>query len=179
MEGAGKHGDALHARHLPLFTQDAVRVFFNQQTGVMPDVFDATLYLQPWIPPGSESSPEDFVEAAPEPEPELISTQPLMDRLAVLAELINNPEKLIKRAARAFADKGIRTNVTLCFSAAQAMLAAKAGATFISPFIGRLDDINLDGSCTGTESLPKRDIPQVVIVRMKFEILLGKKQNRA
>ena len=36
-------------------------------------------------------------------------------------------------------------NVTLCFSAAQAILAAKAGATFISPFIGRLDDINLDG----------------------------------
>jgi transaldolase len=36
-------------------------------------------------------------------------------------------------------------NVTLCFSANQALLAAKAGATFISPFIGRLDDINLDG----------------------------------
>ena len=49
------------------------------------------------------------------------------------------------RAARAFSDKGIRTNVTLCFSAAQAMLAAKAGATFISPFAGRLDDIGFDG----------------------------------
>jgi len=45
------------------------------------------------------------------------------------------------RATRAFADKGIKTNVTLCFSAAQAMLAAKAGATFISPFVGRLDDV--------------------------------------
>ena len=41
--------------------------------------------------------------------------------------------------------EGINTNVTLCFSATQALLAAKAGAAFISPFIGRLDDINLDG----------------------------------
>jgi transaldolase len=49
------------------------------------------------------------------------------------------------RATRAFADKGIRTNVTLCFSAAQAMLAAKAGATFISPFVGRLEDHGADG----------------------------------
>jgi transaldolase len=58
------------------------------------------------------------------------------DKLAAIA-----PNVVVKlpltwdglRAARAFADKGIRTNVTLCFSAAQAMLAAKAGATFISP----------------------------------------------
>ena len=49
------------------------------------------------------------------------------------------------RATRAFADKGIKTNVTLCFSAAQAMLAAKAGATYVSPFVGRLDDISEDG----------------------------------
>ena len=49
------------------------------------------------------------------------------------------------RAARAFSDKGIKTNVTLCFSAAQAMLAAKAGATFISPFVGRHDDNGFDG----------------------------------
>ncbi len=41
--------------------------------------------------------------------------------------------------------QGVKTNVTLCFSANQALLAAKAGATYISPFIGRLDDINLDG----------------------------------
>jgi transaldolase len=41
--------------------------------------------------------------------------------------------------------KGIKTNLTLCFSANQALLAAKAGATYISPFIGRLDDINVDG----------------------------------
>lgn len=49
------------------------------------------------------------------------------------------------KAARHFAQKGIGTNVTLCFSANQALLAAKAGATYISPFVGRLDDQNLDG----------------------------------
>lgn len=49
------------------------------------------------------------------------------------------------RACRYFTAKGIKTNVTLCFSANQALLAAKAGATYISPFVGRLDDINLDG----------------------------------
>lgn len=43
-------------------------------------------------------------------------------------------------AAREFAREGVRTNVTLCFSAAQALLAAKAGAAFVSPFIGRIDD---------------------------------------
>ena len=48
-------------------------------------------------------------------------------------------------ATREFAHEGIQTNVTLCFSAAQAMLAAKAGATYISPFIGRLDDHGADG----------------------------------
>lgn len=49
------------------------------------------------------------------------------------------------RACRALSDAGHMVNVTLCFSPAQAILAAKAGATFISPFIGRLDDIHLDG----------------------------------
>ena len=48
-------------------------------------------------------------------------------------------------ACRHFAAKGIRTNLTLCFSANQALLVAKAGATYVSPFVGRLDDINLDG----------------------------------
>ena len=46
---------------------------------------------------------------------------------------------------KTLSDEGIMVNVTVCFSANQALLAAKAGATFISPFIGRLDDINLDG----------------------------------
>ncbi|WP_319566977.1 fructose-6-phosphate aldolase [Cohaesibacter marisflavi] len=49
------------------------------------------------------------------------------------------------KACRKLSDKGIKTNVTLCFAANQALLAAKAGATYISPFIGRLDDLNLDG----------------------------------
>ncbi|RYE58492.1 MAG: fructose-6-phosphate aldolase, partial [Hyphomicrobiales bacterium] len=49
------------------------------------------------------------------------------------------------KATKYFKDKGVKTNVTLCFSANQALLAAKAGATYISPFIGRLDDINIDG----------------------------------
>ncbi|GMG82476.1 fructose-6-phosphate aldolase [Paralimibaculum aggregatum] len=49
------------------------------------------------------------------------------------------------RACKTLSDAGTMVNVTLCFSANQALLAAKAGATFISPFIGRLDDIGLDG----------------------------------
>ncbi|MEM7423249.1 MAG: fructose-6-phosphate aldolase [Pseudomonadota bacterium] len=49
------------------------------------------------------------------------------------------------RACKALTDAGNMVNVTLCFSTNQALLAAKAGATFISPFIGRLDDIGLDG----------------------------------
>ncbi len=49
------------------------------------------------------------------------------------------------KAIRYFTDKGIRTNCTLIFSAGQALLAAKAGATYVSPFVGRLDDISTDG----------------------------------
>lgn len=49
------------------------------------------------------------------------------------------------RATKTFSGRGIKTNVTLCFSPNQALLAAKVGATYISPFIGRLDDINLEG----------------------------------
>jgi transaldolase len=49
------------------------------------------------------------------------------------------------KACKALSDERIRVNVTLCFSAAQAILAAKAGATFVSPFVGRLDDIATNG----------------------------------
>ncbi|HSN14387.1 MAG TPA: fructose-6-phosphate aldolase, partial [Anaeromyxobacteraceae bacterium] len=49
------------------------------------------------------------------------------------------------RAVKTLTSRGIMTNVTLCFSAVQALLAAKAGATYISPFVGRLDDISQDG----------------------------------
>ncbi|MDF3075541.1 MAG: tal [Alphaproteobacteria bacterium] len=53
------------------------------------------------------------------------------------------PEGL--KACKAFSSEGVMVNVTLCFSAAQAILAAKAGAAFVSPFVGRLDDIGEDG----------------------------------
>jgi transaldolase len=49
------------------------------------------------------------------------------------------------KAVRTCTNEGIKTNVTLCFSATQALLAAKAGATYISPFVGRLDDVSQDG----------------------------------
>lgn len=49
------------------------------------------------------------------------------------------------KACKHFSSKGVKVNVTLCFSAAQAILAAKAGAAFISPFVGRLDDVGQDG----------------------------------
>ena len=48
-------------------------------------------------------------------------------------------------AVKVFTAEGVRTNVTLCFSAAQALLAAKAGASYVSPFVGRLDDVGEDG----------------------------------
>jgi transaldolase len=53
------------------------------------------------------------------------------------------PEGL--KAVKTCTDEGIKTNVTLCFSATQALLAAKAGATYISPFVGRFDDVSQDG----------------------------------
>lgn len=49
------------------------------------------------------------------------------------------------KAVKALSDKGIKTNVTLIFSASQALLAARAGASYVSPFVGRLDDISFDG----------------------------------
>ncbi|MBU1445890.1 fructose-6-phosphate aldolase [Patescibacteria group bacterium] len=49
------------------------------------------------------------------------------------------------KACKYFSNKGVQTNLTLCFSSGQAILAAKAGATFVSPFVGRLDDIDFDG----------------------------------
>lgn len=69
-------------------------------------------------------------------------------KLAELAPNIVVKVPMIKegvKALRWFADNGIRTNCTLVFSAGQAILAAKAGATYLSPFIGRIDDINWEG----------------------------------
>ena len=70
------------------------------------------------------------------------------EQLADLHEQIVVKVPMIKEGIKAikyFTDKGIRTNCTLVFSAGQALLAAKAGATYVSPFIGRLDDISTDG----------------------------------
>jgi transaldolase len=70
-----------------------------------------------------------------------------------LLKKIDNPNIVIKlpmcaeglKACKMLTAKGIKTNVTLIFSAAQALLAAKAGATYVSPFVGRVDDIDWDG----------------------------------
>jgi transaldolase len=75
----------------------------------------------------------------------------MMREAAVLKKIASNvtiklpltPDGL--RACKTLTGEGVQTNVTLCFSAAQALLAAKAGATFVSPFVGRLDDIGQDG----------------------------------
>jgi transaldolase len=70
------------------------------------------------------------------------------EELAELHEQIVVKIPMIKEGIKAikyFTDNGIRTNCTLVFSAGQALLAAKAGATYVSPFIGRLDDISTDG----------------------------------
>ena len=80
-----------------------------------------------------------------------IELEGMLDQAHTLAEI--HPNIVIKlpliteglRACKRLTDKGIKTNVTLCFSASQALLAAKAGATYVSPFIGRLDDISEDG----------------------------------
>ncbi len=65
----------------------------------------------------------------------------LDDKIVVKVPMIKEGVKAIKY----FSQKGIKTNCTLVFSAGQALLAAKAGATYVSPFIGRLDDISTDG----------------------------------
>ncbi|MEG1451174.1 fructose-6-phosphate aldolase [Brevundimonas sp.] len=78
------------------------------------------------------------------------------------------------RATRTFTDRGIKTNVTLCFSAAQAMLAAKAGATFISPFVGRLDDHGADGGLLIEEIRALYDMQD-----FKTEILAASLRNTA
>lgn len=65
----------------------------------------------------------------------------IADNIVVKIPMIKDGVKALKY----FADKGIRTNCTLVFSAGQAILAAKAGATYVSPFIGRIDDTNWDG----------------------------------
>lgn len=73
--------------------------------------------------------------------PEARNLARIADNVVVKVPLIKDGIKAIKTLSQ----EGIRTNCTLCFSATQALIAAKAGATYISPFIGRLDDITEDG----------------------------------
>ncbi len=65
----------------------------------------------------------------------------IADNVVIKVPLITDGIKAIKTLS----DEGIKTNCTLCFSSSQALVAAKAGATYISPFVGRLDDISTDG----------------------------------
>jgi transaldolase len=84
---------------------------------------------------------------------EVVSTdyQGMLDEGRMLASIASNVVVKVPlilegiKAIRTFSDEGIRTNCTLCFSATQALVAAKAGASYISPFIGRLDDVSSDG----------------------------------
>ncbi len=93
----------------------------------------------------------DIVDGPVSAEVVAIDAEGILKEGRVLAKLHKNvvvkvpliPEGL--KAVRIFKKEGIRTNVTLCFSANQALLAAKAGATYISPFIGRLDDTSHEG----------------------------------
>ncbi|MEX0845061.1 MAG: fructose-6-phosphate aldolase [Balneolaceae bacterium] len=73
--------------------------------------------------------------------PEAREIAKIADNVVVKVPLIKDGIKAIKTLT----EEGIKTNCTLCFSATQALIAAKAGATYISPFLGRLDDISTDG----------------------------------
>ncbi len=82
-----------------------------------------------------------------------LETDGMVKEALELVEKINNPNLVIKipmtpaglGAVKQLTAKGIHTNVTLVFSAAQALLAARAGATYVSPFLGRLDDVGMTG----------------------------------
>ncbi len=69
----------------------------------------------------------------------------ILEAISEICELVDGPVSAGLKACKVLSGDGFMVNVTLCFSANQALLAAKAGATFISPFVGRLDDIGQDG----------------------------------
>lgn len=93
----------------------------------------------------------DIVDGPVSAEVLATDTQGILDEGRELAKI--HPNVYVKvpliseglKAVRVFSSEGIHTNVTLCFSPTQAMLAAKAGATIVSPFVGRLDDVSDDG----------------------------------
>lgn len=82
-----------------------------------------------------------------------LETDAMVEEAMTLVEKIGNPNLVIKipmlpaglAAVKQLSARGVKTNVTLIFSAAQALLAARAGASYVSPFLGRLDDIGQDG----------------------------------
>lgn len=97
---------------------------------------------------------KEICEAVPGPvsaEVSAIDYDGMMREAAVIRKIADNIAVKVPltwdglKACKALTDDGSMVNVTLCFSAPQALLAAKAGATFVSPFIGRLDDAGLDG----------------------------------
>ncbi len=99
----------------------------------------------------------DIVKIVPGPvsaEVTALDKQGMLDQAHQYADIA--PNIVIKvpliaeglKAVKALTEEGLKTNVTLCFSSVQALLAAKAGATYISPFVGRLDDIGVDGMGT-------------------------------
>ena len=97
---------------------------------------------------------KEILETVPGPvslEVVSLDTQGMVDEARQLAKLGDNVVIKIPmtteglRAVKILSEEGIKTNVTLVFSPLQALLAAKAGATFVSPFVGRLDDIGHDG----------------------------------
>ena len=96
----------------------------------------------------------DIVKIVPGPvsaEVTALDKQGMLDQAHQYADIASNivikvpliPEGL--KAVKTLTEEGLKTNVTLCFSSVQALLAAKAGATYISPFVGRLDDIGHEG----------------------------------
>lgn len=92
------------------------------------------------VPGGDISAEVTALEA-----PEMIEEGKILAKLApnVVVKLPITPAGLT--ACKALSSEGIKTNLTLCFSVNQALLVARAGATYVSPFVGRLDDINMDG----------------------------------
>lgn len=96
----------------------------------------------------------EILEAVPGPVSLEVTTLTFDEMMAQARELATWGDNVVVKlplteaglkACKACRDEGIKVNVTLCFSPSQALLAAKAGATYISPFVGRLDDISSDG----------------------------------
>jgi transaldolase len=101
----------------------------------------------------------DLVDGPVSAEVVTLTAEEMMKEARELASLRGNIVVKIPliaeglKAVKQCYDEGIKTNVTLCFSATQALLAAKAGATYISPFVGRLDDVSTDGMATVADIL--------------------------